>query len=203
MSHDLLTPFDPPSPPFISYEDFLIQEDSNHVEWVEGLVVPMSPVNKIHQDLGGFLLTLFRCFVEERRLGTIYYEPFNMKTGPNLPGRSPDLLFVANENWSSIKENYLDGPADLVIEIVSPESGPRDRGEKYREYEKGGVREYWLLDPQKKKAEFFLLGADGKYRSMSTDDKGIYHSSVLQGLWIKVEWLWQDPLPSLFAVLKE
>lgn len=47
-----------------------------------------------------------------------------------------------------MKETYLDGPADLVVGIVSPDSVGRDRGEKFYEYAQGGVPEYWLIDPQ-------------------------------------------------------
>lgn len=70
-----------------------------------------------------------------------------MKTGPTLPGREPDLLFLARENLDRLKAPYLEGPADLAVEIVSSESRLRDRGEKLAEYEAGGVREDWILDP--------------------------------------------------------
>lgn len=56
--------------------------------------------------------------------------------------------FVASEHLDRLKETYLDGPADLVVGIVSPDSVGRDRGEKFYEYAQGGVPEYWLIDPQ-------------------------------------------------------
>ena len=66
-----------------------------------------------------------------------------------------------------------------------------------------GVREYWVIDPSRKQAEFYLLGPDGIYASMPVGEDGIFHSEVLDGFWIKVDWLWQDPLPTLMSVLKE
>ncbi len=61
-----------------------------------------------------------------------------MKTGSERPSRLPDIIFVAKENLSRVKENHLDGPADLVVEIISTESRSHDRGEKFYEYEQGG-----------------------------------------------------------------
>jgi Uma2 family endonuclease len=89
------------------------------------------------------------------------------------------------------------------VEIVSPESKVRDRGEKFYEYEAAGVGEYWLIDPDRQQAEFYRLGAGGHYRLFTADAEGIYQSEVLPGLWLRVEWLWQEPLPKVLDVLRE
>lgn len=188
----------------MTYEEFLAWADEDtRAEWVNGEVVFMGQVSKLHQVVGGFLLTLIKLFVEAHQLGQVFYESFQMKTGDELPGRLPDIIFVANENLARVGEQGLAGPADLVVEIISPESRARDRGDKFYEYEQGGVREYWLLDPLRKRAEFYQLGADGLYGLVQADNEGIYHSEVLQGLWLKVDWLWQEPLPPLFEVLRQ
>ena len=75
-----------------------------------------------------------------------------------------------------LQRNFLDGPADLAIEIVSPESMLRDRGTKYGEYEAGGVREYWVLDPETQRADFFVLDASGRYQRAQPDADGIYRA---------------------------
>src|SRR5687768_10601662 len=115
----------PPRPqkldlPKMSYEQFLEWDFENpHVEWVNGGVVMMAPVGDEDQDVGGLLLTLLRVYADEHELGIVRYEPFNMKTGPDLPGRSPDILFVSSKNRSRVKKSHLKGPADLAIEIIS------------------------------------------------------------------------------------
>ncbi|HXG66626.1 MAG TPA: Uma2 family endonuclease [Blastocatellia bacterium] len=193
-----------PPPGKITYQEFLDWLDDNtHAEWVNGEVALMSPVSKPHQDIARFLLNLISYFVESHQLGAVYYDPFQMKTGPDLPGRAPDILFVARENLSRLKDTYLDGPADLVVEVISPESRARDRGEKFYEYEQGGVREYWLLDPFRKQAEFYLLGEDGIYRLAPVGEDGVFRSRVLEGLWLRVNWLWQEPLPPLMDILRQ
>ncbi len=124
--------------------------------------------------------------------------PFQMKLER---GREPDLLFVASEHLERLKEAYLEGPADLVVEIVSPESVGRDRGEKFCEYEQAGVPEYWLIDPLREQAEFCQLGAQGRYRMVMPEAGEIYHSAVVPGFWLRVAWLWQPP--SILETLRE
>jgi len=188
----------------MTFEEFLEWADEDtHAEWVNGEVIWMSPLSDEHQDLEIWLLTILRYFLSVHPLGVLRYENYQMRTGPNLPSRQPDILFVANEHRSRLKRVYLDGPADLVIEIVSPDSRGRDRGDKYGEYEEGGVPEYWLLDQPRRQAEFYQLGEDGRYLLLPIGEDGIYRSRALPGFWVKVEWLWQDPLPEVPDVLRE
>lgn len=189
---------------WMTYEEFLNWPGENQpVEWVNGKMVFMSPVTEPHENIRGFLYSLLRHFVESHGLGRVYSEPFQMKTGPDLPGRAPDVFYVANNHLERVRRLYFDGPADLVIEIISPGSRAADRGDKFYEYEQGGVPEYWLLDPERKQAEFYLRGQDQIYRPVPVGADGIYHSRMLAGLWIKVEWLWQPLPPPVLGVLKE
>ncbi len=198
------TPATADSPPVkMSYEEFLSTWDGTWAEWVDGEVIKMSPASDLHQDLSDFLTALLRHFVEARDLGIVRSAPFQMKTAPGLPGREPDILFLARAHLDRLKPTYLAGAADMVVEIISPESRARDRGEKFYEYEQGGVREYWLIDPLRKQAEFYRLGEDGVYRLVTVGEDGIFRSQVLDGLFLQVDWLWQEKLPPLLAVLKE
>ncbi len=187
----------------MTFEEFLEWADEDvHAEWVNGEIEFMSPASFQHQDLVGFLTALLRLLAEVRQLGKVVGQPFIMKTGVHLPGREPDILFIATANLHRIQRNYLDGPADLVIEIVSPESQTRDRRIKTEEYRQGGVPEYWTLDPMQQEAIFRLLQADGTYLQIQPDENGIYHSSAMPGLWINVNWLWQNPLPGILSILR-
>lgn len=193
----------PETLPRMSFEEFLRSDgEQAHVEWVNGEVVQMAPVGNLHQDLKGFLLSIVRTHVSYYKLGVVRDDPFQMKAGPGLPSRAPDILFIAKKRLSRLRENFYDGPADLVIEIISPASRVVDRGEKFYEYEQAGVREYWLLDPQRKQAEFYRLGRDGIFHPVPPDANGIFTSAAIKGLWIGLSWLWQQPLPSEIEVFK-
>src|SRR5207248_2018052 len=120
-----------------------------------------------------------------------------MRLASRPSGREPDILFVAKENAERIQTAHLDGPADLVVEIVSPDSSARDRGDKLVEYEAAGVREYWVIDPIRRDASFYQLAKNGGYISVEPDGNGVYHSAVLPGLRLPVAWLLQPPLPDV------
>jgi Uma2 family endonuclease len=113
------------------------------------------------------------------------------------------VFFVAKDNLENIKATYLDGAADLIIEVISPESRGRDRGDKFYEYEAAGVKEYWLIDYERKQAEFYILGKNGIFKSVEADENQIYHSKVIKNLKINVKWLWKKKLPTLLEVLKD
>ncbi len=190
------------APETMTYEEYLAWlEPEVHAEWVAGRVELMSPVSDEHDAICGAATWLLRTWVGAHRLGRVLQAPFQMKTGPELPGRSPDLFFVATEHLDRLREHHLEGPADLVVEVVSPESHARDRGEKYLEYEAGGVREYWLLDPQRRRAEFYQLADDGCFQPVLPSADGSYRSRVVDGLWLRVAWLWSQP--DVLGVLRE
>ncbi len=184
----------------MTYQEFLDWADEDTLaEWVDGEVIMVSPAGDRHQDISGFLESVMRIYIQTRGLGALRSAPFQMKLEH---GREPDLLFVKTEHLERLQETYLNGPADLVIEIMSPESVGRDRGKKFFEYARGGVIEYWLIDPQEQWAEFYQL-QQGHYVPIFSGKTGQYPSLVLPGFWLRVEWLWQDPLPSSIRVLAE
>ncbi len=188
----------------LTYEEFLAWcDDDTWAEWVDGSVVMVSPASERHREIRRFLETLLGIHVEERGLGRVLGAPFQMRLPePARSGREPDLLFVARERLVHLKETYLDGPADLVIEIISPESRLRDRGEKFAEYELSGVREYWLLDPERREADFYRLDPRGRYRLVEPDREGWYESVAVPGFRVKVEWFWQVPTPRVLEVVR-
>jgi len=185
----------------MSYQEFLEWcDEDTWAEWVDGEVIMTSPASRRHQEIALFLGQVIGLYVEQLGSGRVLVPPFQMKL--ERSGREPDLLFVAREHLDRLKENYLDGPADLVIEIVSPDSVERDRGSKFVEYEAAGVREYWLIDPLRERAEFYQLDEEGFYRPVLPEVGGVYHSQAVPGFWLKVEWLWQEPLPRVLDVLR-
>jgi Uma2 family endonuclease len=204
LKTDLVSPADGSSGlPRMTYEEFLDWYDEQHAEWVDGEVILLASPSKGHQLLLSFLGALLQHFVEAHDLGTVLIAPFQMKLASRPSGCEPDILVLCPETLAKLTSRYLDGPADVAIEIISPDSRSRDRGDKYYEYEQAGVREYWLIDPIRKQAEFYRLGQEGIYALVSPGSDGIFHSAVLEGLRLRVEWLWQEPLPTLMTVLKE
>jgi Uma2 family endonuclease len=187
---------------YIDYETFLTQYDSQFAEWVDGRVILMSPISVFHDEVQIFLIRLLAEYVEERDLGRVLQVPFQMRLRDVRRGREPDLSFVRKANAARLTRTYIDGPADLAIEIVSPESEVRDREAKFLEYQIGGVGEYWIIDPDARQAEFYQL-EQGHYVRKAPDAAGVYRASAVEGFWLDVNWLWQQPMPKLREVLRQ
>jgi Uma2 family endonuclease len=179
----------------VTYEDFLTGYYGQHAEWVNGVVIAMSPVNETHDSLVRFLEDVLDVYLELTTGGRVLQEPMVMKPASELPGREPDLQVLLPDRLHLLQKTQVVGPANLVVEVISPESVDRDRGTKFREYEQGGVQEYWILDPQRKEALFYVRGEDELFHSCLPVE-GIYTSTVLPRLTLPVSLFWQDKLPT-------
>jgi Uma2 family endonuclease len=172
-----------------------------HAEWVDGQVFVMSPGNTPRSRLTRFLSAAIQLWAEEKGLGEAFVPPLSVRV---LEGsaREPDVFFFKGEHLDRVHATYVEGPPDLVVEIISRASRVLDRGEKFYEYEQAGVPEYWLVDPERRKVEAYRLGTDGTYEPVPLGDPPILRAEALPGMWIETEWLWQQPLPRLNEVQK-
>lgn len=64
------------------------------------------------------------------------------------------------------------------------------------------MKEYWLIDPQRRQVEFYSLGQNRTHH-LILPENGVFRSGVLVGFWLRVDWLWQKPLPKVLDVLRE
>ncbi len=192
-------------PQKLTYEEFLREYDGQYAEYVDSEVIKPMSVTQKHDDLTGFFQAVLRFYVETKNLGRICGEPYQMKMliDGEIKGREPDVFFVKTENFERVGEQFFDGAADLVIEIVSPESVIRDTQDKFEEYEAAGVKEYWIIDYNRRTANFYGFDEKGKYQLLPLLADRRFESRVIDGLWIKTEWLWQENLPGLMEVLKD
>lgn len=94
-------------------------------------------------------------FVEANKLGEVVLGPLDTYLDDENIFQ-PDLLFISNERLSIIQK-YIYGAPDLVVEILLPVSEKLDSIEKKAVYEKCGVREYWLVDPETKEVFGYSL----------------------------------------------
>ena len=189
-------------PQRLTWEEYLrFGEENTLAEWIDGRVIVLFSGSTKHQQIVNFLLTTIQLFIEMNDLGQVFTAPYAMKLNKLRRGREPDLLFVSREREHLITKTFLDGAADLVVEVVSPESVERDSVQKFAEYEAAGIREYWLIDYTNQTATFYQLDEKGKYQAAEITD-GVFHSTVLHGFFIREWWLWQER-PQTFEALRE
>ncbi len=117
----------------------------------------MSPApSDPHQSVLLDISTDLNIFVKKNNLGALRIAPYDVYFNKENVFQ-PDIVFVAKENTHKIKKNGLHGAPDLVIEILSPATEKYDRGNKKEIYEKYGVKEYWLVEPESKQVTFYSL----------------------------------------------
>lgn len=153
------------------------------------------PVTGRHQDVRLYLAVMFKTFVEMTDAGMVRDAPYEVLLGPGQ-FIEPDLIFIASASFDRLHDAYFEGGPDLVLEVLSEESTAEDRGEKFVQYEKAGVREYWLVDPVREMVNLYILGQNDRYDEVRPDTAGRMRSRLLKGFMIDTERLWKRVLPT-------
>jgi Uma2 family endonuclease len=187
--------------PNVTEEEFYrdATEDTNW-EYLDGRLIMHSPASDRHEDCFGFLVMLLRGYLDVRGGAVVRGSRYPMRLDERW-SPEPDLLVVRNERRHLLTKTRLEGPADFVIEIAS-DSDPRlDVREKLPRYREAGIDEIWLINAFEQSVLAEVRRPDG-YASERLAS-GRLSSQVVPGFWIEVGWLWQEPLPSTLACLRE
>lgn len=177
----------------VSYEEYMAHYAEQFCEWVDGTVIKL-PENAKHNTVKLYLSILFETYLSFLNIGVLRTAAFVMRL-PSGKAREPDLQIILNTNPGVLTETSMNGAADLCIEIVSPESQSCDYGDKFTEYEAGGVREYWIVDPLRQDFRPYQLNEAGVYIPFREDADGNYRTALLPDFVLHVPDLWQEPLP--------
>jgi Uma2 family endonuclease len=138
----------------------LLPEDGRRWELVEGAFVVTPAPTPLHQRVSRKLQYELMTQLERTWLAEVIDAPIDV-VFDELNVVQPDLVIVASARRSIITERAVEGPPDVLVEILSPSSVDRDRHLKRRLYAHFGVREYWLVDPARGFLEALRLGDQG------------------------------------------
>ena len=144
----------------LTYADYLrFPDDGLRHEIIDGehYVTP-SPATR-HQRISRNLLYLIQNYLEAHPIGELFAAPFDALLS-EFDIVVPDLLYLSNERAGFLTSKNLQGPPDLMIEILSPSTRSRDMQLKRDLYERVGVREYWVVDPEQDRVEIYRRTAD-------------------------------------------
>lgn len=158
-------------------------DDGRRYELIDGVIVVSPAPSLAHQTVSKRLLQLVLPFETVHNLGWVFYAPVEVRLSPSAVVQ-PDLLFVSRARASVLRSTHVDGPPDLVVEILSTSTRHRDLGEKLAVYEAAGVLEYWLADPQNHRFFAYAL-KNGRFEPIPQTG-AIVRSVVLPGLEIDV-----------------
>ena len=175
-------------------------DEDTDAEYLDGRIVLHSPASLRHEQLFAFLLTLLNDFTGIRRAGVVLGSRIAMRLDRRW-SPEPDLVYLKPRSTRRLKKKRLEGPADWVVEILSPSTLHTDLKEKLPKYKAERIPEIWYVDPDKRALTIEILKR-GSYVSR-TYRNGRVESKALPGFWIRAEWLWRDPLPSTIGCLKK
>ncbi len=165
----------------ITYADYLKIDDNNRYEIFNGELCMVPAPSTSHQSISRNLEFLIWNFVKQKGLGNVFDAPIDIVFDDDEVFQ-PDIVFIKSENQSIIGKNAIQGVPDLIVEIVSPSSTFYDTVEKKEVYGKYGVKEYWLVFPDEKVIEIFILGKEGYLEFCKSKKEGIVKSKILEGL---------------------
>ena len=170
-----------------TYKDFLDWDEKERVELMDGEVVMLGAPSTDHQGVLTELLYQIRSFLENSPC-RVFVAPFALRLDPQKNDRDdtvlePDLAVICDP--SKIEKQGCHGAPDLVIEIISPSSASYDRMAKFRKYQQGKVKEYWIVDPETRTVQVCVLCEKG-YLVTIHDDTETVPVSVLPGCEIQL-----------------
>ena len=170
-----------------TYEDYLRLEDDKRYEVINGRLYEMPAPGFEHQSILAYLHYKFYGFVRSQSVGEVLPAPFDVILSETVVVQ-PDIVFISKDNLKNIKKGRLFGPPDLVVEIISPATVRRDTIVKKGIYERFGVKEYWIVYPDERAVEVWVLNDEGKYELFSVaEGEGKVKSKVLEGLEIDLK----------------
>lgn len=169
-----------------TYEDYCNTPEDKRYELINGelLMAPSPFIN--HQRISRKLEVILDKFVTENESGEVFDAPCDVYFD-NENVVQPDILFISKKNLHSIGEKNIQGAPDLVVEILSEQSVYRDMVRKKKLYAKFGVKEYWIVIPENKQIEIYILEGGTFQLYKSLDNTDTLTSPLLRGLKIELK----------------
>ena len=148
-----------------TYEDYksLPESMDRRYELMDGELCMVPAPTTIHQKVSQNIELLLVQHVRAMHCGQVLHAPVDVVFGEGSRRDvvQPDIVFVARARGAIVTPAEVAGPPDLVIEILSPGTEDRDRGYKRTLYERSGVREYWIVDPNEASIDVFRQSSAG------------------------------------------
>ena len=170
-----------------------ISDEDLKCEYVDGELIVHSPASLDHEDLALFVGSVLREFVSARALGRVFGSNAVMQLGQRR--FSPDVSVLLAANYGRIRGPRVIGPMDLAVEVISASTRAWDFETKVPAYREGRVGEIWLVDAERR--QFTVHAWTGEEYLSRVLATGSWSSPTIRGLDIRIDGLWQNPLPGV------
>jgi Uma2 family endonuclease len=169
----------------LTYADYeKIPADGFRHEIIEGEEYMTPAPNLDHQTVVLNVAALLRAYVLLKKLGRVFVAPTDVVLSP-IDIVEPDVVFVSENHSSILAGKNIQGPPDLVIEVLSPSTATEDRGPKLALYDRAAVREYWMMDVANRTVEVREFGSPRRSRVYKEGQS--FESALIPGLTIRLE----------------
>ncbi|GHU66235.1 hypothetical protein FACS189447_06680 [Spirochaetia bacterium] len=185
----------PKEKPYYTYADFLEWDESERCELVNGDLYMMSTPTTEHQRILMELAYQLKDYLKGKPC-QVFPAPFAVRLSPHADKSDdtvfePDIVVICDS--SKIDKRGCNGAPDLIIEVISPSTASHDRVRKYNYYQKAGVREYWMVEPEAKTVQACLLEGD-HYVLTAYNDEDTAPVTVLPGCKINLKEVFTEPV---------
>jgi Uma2 family endonuclease len=137
----------------------LLPEDGKQYEVIDGELFMTPAPRPKHQRIVLRLAEELSRFVRENSRGEVFISPIDVLLEEHT-FLQPDVLFIRKERLDIVKEEAIEGPPDLVVEVLSPSTFYKDLRKKMTAYSQFGVQEYWIVDPETETVEIYARRDD-------------------------------------------
>lgn len=166
--------------------------EEQKAEFINGEIVVHSPVRKRDTDATSLLHNLLKNYVMLQDLGFVGIEKVLVALERN--DYEPDICYFNQGKAQTFTDQQMKFPApDLAVEVLSDSTEEKDRGIKFRDYAASGVAEYWIIDPETKMVEQYILH-DDEYQLRIKSDSGEIHSVAVAGFTIPIRAIFDEQL---------
>jgi Uma2 family endonuclease len=179
----------------LTYDDYvLFPEDGKRHELIDGEHYVSPAPSRIHQRISMNVAGLIWSYLREHRIGQVFTAPFDVIFS-HFDVVQPDIVYLSRERMAEIETDpYVKGAPNLLVEIGSASTRRRDKTIKRRLYERFGVEEYWVVDPNaqsikvfRQQSRFYVLAGE-----LSLDSGDVLTTSILPGLELPLATIFED-----------
>jgi Uma2 family endonuclease len=179
----------------LTYDDYVqFPDDGKRHELIDGEHVVTPTPNRKHQAVSGNLHGLIWSYLQLHSIGRVFSAPFDVILS-NFDVVEPDLLFISQQRLAEIETSpWVRGAPNLVVEIGSPATRKRDATVKRQLYERFGVEEYWVVDPELDAIDVYRRVEDRYERTsqLTLEQNDVLTSPLLAGLELPLVKIFED-----------
>jgi len=178
-----------PKKDLYTYEDYSKLPEGAPYQLIGGKLVRTPAPSTRHQIICARLVFRLSDFVRQHNLGLVLFSPIDVYF-EETETYQPDIIFISGERLEIIEEERIKGAPDLVVEIISPSTAYYDLRKKFKIYEKHGVKEYWIVDPEERSVAIYENQGGKFVLIQEVFERGKAKSKVLENFELEVGELW-------------